>query len=71
MTLNYTNSSDEDEYFGLTMSFDFDKLQWYGDVSNRGYYARASYTSDDRDKGMSVSVRKDNSRIGITKSADA
>ncbi|WP_285373015.1 hypothetical protein [Vibrio parahaemolyticus] len=71
MTLNYTNSSDEDEYFGLTMSVDFDKLQWYGDVSNRGYYARASYTSDDRDKGMSVSVRKDNSRIGTTKSADA
>ncbi|HAS6029454.1 TPA: hypothetical protein I7126_10610 [Vibrio vulnificus] len=71
MTLNYTNSSDDDEYFGLTVSFDLEKLQWYGDVSNRGYYTRASYTSDDRDKGMSVSVRKDNSRIGTTKSADA
>ncbi len=71
MTLNYTNNSDDDEYFGLTMSFDLEKLQWYGDVSNRGYYARTSYTSDDKDKGMSVSVRKDNSRIGTTKSADA
>ncbi|HCG7115233.1 TPA: hypothetical protein NJ328_004143 [Vibrio parahaemolyticus] len=71
LTLNYTNSSDDNEYLGLTMSFDLEKLQWYGDVSNRGYYARASYTSDDRDKGLSVSVRKDNSRIGKIKSADA
>lgn len=58
-SFNYTDNSDDDAYFGVNISLDFDKFSWFGDVNNRGFYSRVNYISESQKYGMLGSIRKD------------